>query len=133
MANYETVFIGRQDLSEAQVKDITDNISKYVTTSKGKVNKTENWGLRTLAYRINKNRKGHYVLVEFSCETDKIAELERQLRLNEDVLRYVTVRLEEFATEQSAILNASSSDDRPHYKKDSGYRPRSNDKDREAA
>ncbi len=124
MANYETVFIGRQDLSEAQVKEITDVITNYVTSNKGKVNKTENWGLRTLAYRINKNRKGHYVLVEYSCETNLIAELERQLRLNEDVLRYVTVRLEEFATEQSAILNASSSDDRPSYKKDGGYRPR---------
>lgn len=104
MALYETVFIGRQDLSETQVKAITDDITSYITAQKGSVNKTESWGLRTLAYRINKNRKGHYVLVEFEVDTQAIAEMERQLRLNEDVLRYVTIKLEAFSTEASAIL-----------------------------
>lgn len=112
MALYETVFIGRQDLSETQVKAITDDISTYITSQKGTVSKTENWGLRVLAYRINKNRKGHYVLVEYEMDTQAVAELERQLRLNEDVLRYITIKLESFATEASAILRNTGSDDR---------------------
>lgn len=111
MANYETVFIARQDLSEAQVKTITDSVTDYITSSKGSVNKTENWGLRTLAYRINKNRKGHYVLVEYSVQPSAVAEMERQLRMNEDVLRFVTIKIEDFATEASAVLRNAGSDE----------------------
>lgn len=111
MANYETVFIARQDLSEAQVKAITDSITSYIADQKGNVNKTENWGLRTLAYRINKNRKGHYVLVEYSVQASAIAEMERQLRMNEDVLRFVTIKIEEFAKEASAVLRNTGGDE----------------------
>lgn len=120
MALYETVLIGRQDLSEAQVKTITEEITNYLTSQKGEINKTESWGLRTLAYRINKNRKGHYVLIEYSVAPAAIAEMERQLRLNEDVLRFVTIKLESFATEASAVLRASSTDEARG--RDSGYR-----------
>lgn len=124
MANYETVFIARQDLSEAQVKAITDSITTYIADSKGSVNKTENWGLRTLAYRINKNRKGHYVLIEYSVAPAAIAEMERQLRMNEDVLRFVTIKIEEFAKEASAVLRNTGSDDT---RRDRGDRPERSD------
>ena len=111
MPYYETVFIARQDLSDAQVKAITDSITDYIASQKGTVNKTENWGLRTLAYRINKNRKGHYVLIEYSVAPAAIAEMERQLRMNEDVLRFVTIKIEEFAKEASAVLRNTGTEE----------------------
>ncbi len=122
MALYETVFIGRQDLSEAQVKTMTEEVTNYLTAQGGEINKTESWGLRTLAYRINKNRKGHYVLIEYSVATSAIAEMERQLRLNEDVLRYVTIKLESFATEASAVLRPSAAASEDTRGRDTGYR-----------
>jgi len=138
MAKYETVFIARQDLSEAQVKELTQEVSDFITARKGTINKTESWGLRNLAYRINKNKKGHYVLIEFEAETSVIAPLEHSLRLNENYLRYLTVRLEDFAKEQSAVLRAPTErEDRPRYgdrdRGDTGYRPRRNNAEQEAA
>lgn len=111
MPYYETVFIARQDLSEAQVKDLTKTAEKIITDYKGKVHKTENWGLRTLAYRINKNRKGHYVLIESDVAGDGIIELERILRLNEDILRYMSVREEELSKGPSVVMDKNRSDD----------------------
>ena len=110
MPIYETVFIARQDLSDAQVKDLTAATSKIITDAKGKITKTENWGLRTLAYRIKKNRKGHYVLIESNCPAPAIHEVERTLRLNEDVLRFMTVRLEQATDGPSVIMQKSSRD-----------------------
>lgn len=107
MPFYETVFIARQDLTEQQVKDLADSLSKFITDGKGKVHKIEHWGLRTLAYRINKNRKGHYVLIETDTEAPALHEMERNMRLNEDVLRFLTVRNEELSKGQSAILDKS--------------------------
>lgn len=129
MAFYETVFIARQDLSEAQVKTLTEELSQIITSNKGKIVKTESWGLRTLAYRINKNKKGHYMLIEHDSDTSLIAELERLMRLDENILRYMTVRLEELSKDASAILRAPERDDsRPRYgdrdRGDTGYRPR---------
>lgn len=105
MPIYETVLIARQDLSDAQVKDITETCEKIIKDEKGKILKTENWGLRTLAYRINKNRKGHYVLIESDTPAPAIIEMERVLRLNEDVLRYMTIKLEEATDGPSIILD----------------------------
>ena len=136
MAFYETVFIARQDLSEAQVKQLTDDVTTYITSTKGTILKTESWGLRTLAYRIQKNKKGHYVLVEYDADTSIIAELERQLRLNENVLRYMTVRLEAASKEQSAILRAAPEREEGRFNRDrgdTGYRPRKPQTDQEAA
>lgn len=110
MGVYETVFIARQDLSDAQVKSITEACEKIITDGKGTILKTENWGLRTLAYRIKKNRKGHYVLIECDSPAPAVHEVERTLRLNEDVLRYLTVRLEKPSTKPSAILDKSDRD-----------------------
>lgn len=105
MPIYETVLIARQDLSDAQVKEVTDACEKIIKDEKGKVLKVENWGLRTLAYRINKNRKGHYVLIESDTPAPAIIEMERVLRLNEDVLRYMTIKLEKASEAPSAILD----------------------------
>jgi len=105
MSIYETVFIARQELSAQQVEELTTQYSKIITDAKGKVLKTENWGLRTLAYRIQKNRKGHYVLIESDVESAAIQEVERQMRLDENVLRYLTMRLEKPTEGPSVILD----------------------------
>lgn len=121
MPFYETVFIARQDLSEAQVKDLTDGYQKIITEAGGKIHKTENWGLRTLAYRINKNRRGHYVLIESDTPAPAIHEVERTMRLNEDILRYMTIREDELSTGPSIIMDKSSRDtgeDKKPYKKE---------------
>ena len=110
MPFYETVFIARQDLSDAQVKSLTETMEKLITDNGGKIAKTENWGLRTLAYKINKNRKGHYVLIETDTPAAALAELERNLRLNEDVLRYMSIRLEEPTKGPSKIIDKYSDD-----------------------
>ncbi len=104
MPIYETVFMARQDLTEAQVKDITDKFIALVKQGGGTVLKTENWGLRTLAYRIKKSRKAHYVLIESDAPPAAIIELERNLRLNEDVMRSLTTRRDAPSKGQSAIL-----------------------------
>lgn len=108
MPFYETVFIARQDLSAKQVEDLTEKMSEFITQGGGRIAKTENWGLRTLAYRIKKSRKAHYILIECEAPAPAVHEMERNLRLNEDVLRYLTVRREELSKAQSAILDKSS-------------------------
>lgn len=115
MPYYETVFIARQELSSAQVKDLTENFCKIITTGGGKVVKTEEWGLRTLAYRIRKNRKGHYVLIETDTPAAALIEMERQMRLADEVLRYISVKEDELSKGPSAIMNRDTrdSDDRP--------------------
>lgn len=112
MAFYETVFISRQDLGDAQVKDLTDMASKIIKDLGGKVLKVEQWGLKTLAYKINKSRKGHYTLIESDAPGPAIIELERILRLNEDVMRYITIRLEEATTAPSVMMGG----DKPSYR-----------------
>jgi small subunit ribosomal protein S6 len=112
MPYYETVFIARQDLAEAQVKTMVDRFTKIITDQGGKVHKTENWGLRNLAYRIKKNRKGHYVLIETDAPPAAVIELERNLRLDEDVLRSLTVRLEAQSDGPSVMMEKPGRDDR---------------------
>ena len=92
---YETVFIIRQDVSSAHTQTLADDFAKIIADKGGKVVETEHWGLKTLAYKINKNRKGHYVLFISEAPHAAIAEMERQMRLHEDVLRYMTLRLED--------------------------------------
>lgn len=109
MAFYETVFISRQDLSDAQVKELTEMASKIIKDFGGKILKTEQWGLKTLAYKINKSRKGHYTLIESETAGPAIIELERILRLNEDVVRYMTIRLEEPTKGPSVMMGGEKS------------------------
>jgi len=115
MPFYETVFIARQDLTPAQVEELTQGFCKLVKDGGGTVHKTENWGLRTLAYKINKSRKGHYVLIETDAPSAAVIEMERNMRLNEDVMRFLTVREEKLSEGQSIILdkNRSDNDDVP--------------------
>lgn len=108
MAFYEHVFIARQDVSTAQVESITADFSKVIEENGGKVAKNEYWGLKTLAYRIKKNRKGHYVLLNLDAPYAAVAEMERQARLNEDVLRFMTVRMEELENGPSIVLRAKA-------------------------
>ena len=112
MAIYETVFIARSELSTQQVEKLTKDFSEILTKAKGKILKTEQWGLRTLAYRINKSRKGHYVLIESEVASDALIEMERQMRLNEDVMRFMSIKLEAPTKGQSKILDKSSEYDR---------------------
>ena len=94
MALYEHVFLARQDLAQAQVDALAEIATKIVNDNEGRVVKTENWGLRSLAYKIAKNRKAHYVMLEIDAPAGVVAELERQTQINEDVIRYMTVKVD---------------------------------------
>ncbi len=94
MPLYEHVFLARQDLAQAQVDALAEAATKIVEDNAGKVVKTETWGLRSLAYRIAKNRKAHYVMLEIDAPAGVVAELERQTQINEDVIRYMTVKVD---------------------------------------
>ncbi|HOO51462.1 MAG TPA: 30S ribosomal protein S6 [Alphaproteobacteria bacterium] len=105
MPIYETVFITRQDLGAAQVEQITKDYSKIITDMGGKILKTEQWGLRTFAYRINKARKGHYTLLETECPAPALHEVERLMRNSEEVVRFMSIKLEEATKGPSPILS----------------------------
>ena len=109
---YETVFIARQDLTNAQVEAIANALTDIIKSHKGEVSKTEFCGLRNLAYKIKKNRKGHYVLMNISCQPAGITEMERQVKLNEDILRCLTVRVDRLDPDPSKLMQRSYSDDR---------------------
>lgn len=111
MPLYETVFIARQDVSAKQVEDYAKAFAKIVNDNGGETKRTEPWGLRNLAYKIKKNKKGHYTLLHFDAPAAAITELERQMRLNEDVLRFMTVRIEKLPEGPSAILRQSDDED----------------------
>ena len=112
MAFYETVLIARQDVSSAQVDGIVDMAQEILTEDGGKISRREYWGLRSLAFRIKKNRKGHYVLLNFDAKADAVAEMERRFRLHDDVLRYMTVRTETLPEEPSVVLARRDERDR---------------------
>lgn len=112
MPVYETVLIARQDLNTTQVEELTSFFTDIIKKNGGSILKTENWGLRSLAYRIKKNRKGHYVLIETDTPPAALLEMERNMRLHEDLLRYMTIRLEEPSKGPSVILGGGS--DRSH-------------------
>jgi small subunit ribosomal protein S6 len=106
MAFYETVFIARQDISTAQVEALADGFGQVIQEHGGKVESREYWGLRNLSYRIKKNRKGHYVLLNIEANGAAISELGRLMRINEDVLRHLSVRVEALETGPSAMMQA---------------------------
>ena len=104
MALYESVVIARQDISAAQVEALVDRFNEILTAGGGEIKKREMWGLRNLSYRINKNRKGHYVLLNIDASSAAVAEYERQMRINEDILRYMTVRVDALEEGLSAMM-----------------------------
>lgn len=104
MPFYEHVFLARQDLATAQVEAMTETFSRIIADGKGAVASHEYWGLRSLAYRIAKNRKAHYVMLNIEAPAPAIAEMERQVALNEDIIRFMTVRVDALPTEPSAMM-----------------------------
>ena len=111
MALYETVFIVRPDVSAQHVDGMAGNFASIVGEGGGSVSKTENWGLRSLAYRIKKNRKGHYVLMNIDAPAAAIGEMERNMRIDEDVVRYLTIRVDELEDGPSIVMRAKSARD----------------------
>ena len=112
MPLYEHVFLARQDLAQAQVDALAENATKILTDNGGKVVKTETWGLRGLAYRIAKNRKAHYVMLDVDAPPAAVAELERQTGINEDIIRFMTIRVDAHEAGPSAMMRKSERSDR---------------------
>jgi small subunit ribosomal protein S6 len=109
---YEHVFLARQDLSQAQVDTLAQTATEIVESNQGKVVKTETWGLRSLAYKIQKNRKAHFVMLHLDAPAGVVAELERQTAINEDVIRFMTVRVDEHENGPSAMMRKNERGDR---------------------
>ena len=110
MPLYEHVFLARQDASPQQVEELTAQMSGIVEQAGGKITKTENWGVRSLTYRMNKNRKAHFVLLNIDAPSSAIAEIERQERISEEVIRYLSVRVEEHEDGPSAMMRKADRD-----------------------
>ena len=107
MAHYEHVFLARQDLSQAQVDALAENAAKIVEDTAGKVTRTETWGLKQLAYKIAKNRKAHFVMLNLDAPGAAVAELERQSSINEDIIRFLTIRVDEHEEGPSVMMRKS--------------------------
>ena len=112
MPLYEHVFLARQDISAQQVEGLLDTYRSLIEENGGKVGKTEYWGLKSLAYRIKKNRKAHYTLINIDAPHEAVAEMERQMGLSTDVIRFMTIKVDEHETEPSAMMRRSDRDDR---------------------
>ena len=112
MRFYESVFIARQDITTAQVETMADEFADIITSAGGSIKKREYWGLRALAYRIKKNRKGHYVMFNMETGAEALNEYERILGLNEDVLRFLNIRIDEVPEGPSIMVQAKT--ERPH-------------------
>lgn len=114
MPLYECVILARQEVSAPQVEALIEEFSNVLSQGGGSVSKKEFWGLRNIAYRVKKNRKAHYVLLNVDAPSPAVKEMERQMSLNEDVLRFLTLRVEELEEGPSAMMQAKNSrDDRP--------------------
>jgi small subunit ribosomal protein S6 len=114
MALYENVFIARQDVPATQVETLTNQFAELIAAQGGTVSKKEYWGLRSLAFRIKKNRKGHYTLLNIDAPSAAVKELERTMSINEDIIRYLTVRVDALEEGPSAVMQRSSEkSDRP--------------------
>jgi small subunit ribosomal protein S6 len=110
MPLYEHVFLSRQDVSAQQVEELTAQFKGIIEQMGGKITKTEQWGVKSLSYRLQKNRKAHFTLLNLDAPPAVLNEIERQERLNEDVLRYLTVRVDEHEEGPSAMMRKSDRD-----------------------
>ena len=129
MPLYEHVFLARQDVSAQQVEELSAQITGVIQQLGGKVTKLEQWGLRSLSYRVRKNRKAHFTFMNVDAPPAALNEVERQERLNEDVLRYLTIRVDEHEEGPSAMLRKSDRD-RDRDDRGGGFRDRDRDRDR---
>lgn len=129
MAFYETVFIARQDISAAQVEALADGFAQVIQERGGKVEGREYWGLRNISYRIKKNRKGHYVLLNIEADGPAVSEMERTMRINEDVLRYLTVRVEALEAGPSVMMQARARGEERERGRRGGYGDRYGDRE----
>ncbi|PLU25746.1 30S ribosomal protein S6, partial [Sinorhizobium medicae] len=134
MALYEHVFLARQDITPQQVDGLVEQYKGVIEANGGKVGRVENWGLKSLIYRIKKNRKAHYVLMDIDAPAPAVHEVERQMRINEDILRYMTIAVDKHEEGPSAMMQKRDRDDRPRGegrgpRDDRGPRPDRGDRD----
>lgn len=122
MALYEHVFIARQDISSQQVEGLIDMMQAVLEEKGGKITKTEYWGLKSLAYRVKKNRKGHYSLLNIDADHEAITEMERRISLNDDIIRHMTLRVEAHEAEESVQMRNKNRDERRSSRRDDGPR-----------
>jgi small subunit ribosomal protein S6 len=112
MPLYEHVFLARQDVTPQQVETMVDQYRGVIEGNGGKVDKTEMWGVKSLAYRIKKNRKAHFTMFNLDAPPAAVAEMERQMRINEDILRFITIRVDALETEPSVMMQKRDRDER---------------------
>jgi small subunit ribosomal protein S6 len=125
MALYEHIFIARQDISAQQVEGLVDLAQAVLEENGGKITKNEYWGLKSLAYRVKKNRKGHYTLLNIEADHAAVAELERRIGLNDDIIRHMTLRVDEHETDESVQMRNKNRDERRSARRDEGNFERS--------
>ena len=124
MPLYEHIFLARQDVTSQQVEAMADQYKAVIEQNGGKVEKTEMWGVKSLAYRIKKNRKAHFTLFNIDAPATAVAEMERQMNISEDILRFMTIRVEELETEPSVMMQKRDRDerkDRERRERDGGF------------
>ncbi|ANY81395.1 30S ribosomal protein S6 [Microvirga ossetica] len=112
MPLYEHIFMARQDVTPQQVEAMVDQYKGVIEQNGGSVDKTEMWGVKSLAYRIKKNRKAHFTMFNLNAPAPAVAEMERQMRINEDILRFMTIKVEELETEPSVMMQKRDRDER---------------------
>lgn len=124
MPLYEHIFMARQDVTPQQVETMIDQYKGVIEQNGGTVDKTEMWGVKSLAYRIKKNRKAHFTMFNLNAPAPAVAEMERQMRINEDILRFMTIKVEELETEPSVMMQKRDRDerkDRERRERDTGF------------
>ena len=112
MPLYEHIFMARQDVTPQQVETMVDQYKGVIEQNGGTVEKTEMWGVKSLAYRIKKNRKAHFTMFNLNAPAPAVAEMERQMRINEDILRFMTIKVDELETEPSVMMQKRDRDER---------------------
>ncbi len=112
MALYEHVFLARQDVTAQQVEALTEQMKSVIQTAGGTVPKVEYWGIKSLAYRVKKNRRAHFTLMNIDAPPAALTEMERQMRINEDVIRLITIKVDKHEEGQSAMLRKREDSDR---------------------
>ena len=127
MPHYEHIFMVRQDASNAQVEELTEHYKGVIAENGGSIGKVEYWGVKSLAYRIRKNRKAHYTLMNITAPPAALAEMERQMSINEEVVRFLTLRMDELDEEPSVMVRPARRDDRAERRGDRDDRPRDRD------